>query len=79
MHIRVYNRGWVFTRNGVLLPDAVKLASVAAVKSLCLDFGAVDIGYRISTGKAAVFEVNTAPGIEGTTLKKYAAALKVLI
>jgi glutathione synthase/RimK-type ligase-like ATP-grasp enzyme len=38
---------------------------------LGLDFGAVDIGHRIIDNKVFVFEVNTAPGIEGTTLQRY--------
>jgi glutathione synthase/RimK-type ligase-like ATP-grasp enzyme len=40
-----------------------------------LDFGAVDIGHRLIDNQFFVFEVNTAPGLEGTTLDKYAKAI----
>ena len=42
---------------------------------LGLDFGAVDIGHRLIDNKLFVFEINTAPGITGTTLDNYAKAI----
>jgi glutathione synthase/RimK-type ligase-like ATP-grasp enzyme len=42
-----------------------------------LDFGGVDIGWNQRHG-AAVFEVNTAPGIEETSLQAYVEAFKTL-
>ena len=50
---------------------AIRKLAVRAVEALGLDFGAVDIGRDISD-KLFVFEVNTAPGIEGGTLVAYA-------
>jgi hypothetical protein len=38
---------------------------------LHLDFGAVDVGWNEHHGEATIYEVNTAPGLEGTTLEKY--------
>jgi hypothetical protein len=69
--IRNAAAGWVFCRNEVECPAAVTDAAVRAVSALGLDFGAVDIGYNRHSGLAAVFEVNTAPGLEGTTLDRY--------
>jgi hypothetical protein len=67
--------GWVFCRNEVDTPDCVIEAAVRAVSALGLDFGAVDVGYNRHQDKACVFEVNTAPGLEGTTLDRYYYAL----
>ena len=50
---------------------AIRKLAARAVQALGLDFGAVDIG-SASKGKFFVFEVNTAPGIEGGTLVAYA-------
>ena len=74
--IRNASNGWVYCRGGVQAPDCVVVAAVRAVDSLGLDFGAVDIGYNKHRGDAAVFEVNTAPGLEGTTLDKYYEAFR---
>lgn len=73
-YIRNHKQGWVFVREGVELPQEVKEEAVRAIKSLSLDFGAVDICYT-SSGEACVFEVNTAPGIMGTSLERYKQAL----
>lgn len=50
--------------------------SKKAVSSLSLDFGAVDVIVR-RNGEVKVLEVNTAPGLEGTTLQKYKEAFEV--
>lgn len=65
--------GWVFSRTDVRdLPDVRQLA-LRAVAALGLDFGAVDIVY--ADGLCYVLEVNTAPGLAGTTLVKYGNAV----
>lgn len=76
--IRNFDRGWVFARDGVSAPEGVISQSLAAVRALGLDFGAVDVGWTEKTQTATVYEVNTAPGVEGTTLQKYAAKIKAL-
>jgi len=73
--IRNTPNGWVFCREGVECPEVVIEQARAAIKSLNLDFGAADIGYTRRNSRATVYEVNTAPGIEGTTLRKYAGAI----
>lgn len=69
-YIRSHDHDWVFCREGVNAPEAVKEAAEQALNALGLDFGAVDIGYHPDFG-VAVYEVNTAPGIEGQTLNCY--------
>jgi RimK-like ATP-grasp domain len=78
MYIRSNKRGWKFNRK-VIIPQDVLDQAVKAVKALCLDFGAVDVGYKSDENKAYVFEVNTACGLEGTTLIKYTEAFKKAI
>jgi hypothetical protein len=69
--IRSHNHGWVFCRNGIVTPpDCVIEEAYRAVAALNLDFGAVDVCLT-KQGEPVVFEVNTAPGLEGTTLTKY--------
>jgi len=69
--IRNAHAGWVFCRSGVDAPAAVRTSSISAVAALGLDFGGVDVGWNQHGETASVYEVNTAPGIEGTTLDKY--------
>jgi len=73
-YISSMEHGWVFTRTEVPeVPGVIRLAQ-AAVAALDLDFGAVDI--MSFEGRSYVLEVNTAPGLAGTTLVKYGNALR---
>lgn len=74
--IRNHHNGWVFCRQNINYPLVVKEACIDAVNTLGLDFGAVDVGYRKADNKVFVFEINTAPGLENTTLAKYASKFK---
>lgn len=73
--IRNHGNGWVYARNDVELPEAVATESIAAVDCLGLDFGAVDVCTSLD-GQVYVFEVNTAPGLTGTTITKYKEAFQ---
>lgn len=78
--VRSWGNGYVFCRDNMTPPPQEALdASIAAVKALGLDFGGVDILVKeqVKEGqqRVAVLEVNSAPGIEGTTLDKYAEAI----
>jgi hypothetical protein len=80
MQIRSHGNGWIFARSNVELPDAVRSAAIAAVNALGLDFGAVDIGAKRSLQEVAVFEVNTAPGLDGdTTFNAYVEYFRGLV
>jgi len=76
-YIRSYGNGWIFAREGVECPESGAIAAIDAVEALELDFGAVDIGVH-RHGHACVYEVNTAPGIEGTSHERWAEALASL-
>ncbi|MNV71557.1 Ribosomal protein S6--L-glutamate ligase [compost metagenome] len=58
-----------------MVPVIIQHAAVDACEVLGLDFGAVDVALG-KDGKVYVFEVNTAPGIEGTCLEAYVNAFK---
>lgn len=76
LDIRNHNNGWVFCRTDINYPLVVKEACIDAVNTLGLDFGAVDVGFRKKDNKVFIFEINTAPGLEKTTILKYAQAIK---
>ncbi len=73
--IRNACNGWVFCRDDVDCPESLMGLAIRAVSVCGLDFGAVDIGYNRDKETGYVFEVNTAPGVEGTTLDKYFEAI----
>lgn len=69
--IRSHNNGWIFTRSGIEPPPHVRHVALSAIAQLGLDFGAVDVIWNQRQQTAYVLEVNTAPGLEGTTVEKY--------
>ena len=73
--VRNHSNGWVFAREDVELPPPVAAEALKAVAAFFLDFGAVDVLWNANRQTAYVCEVNTAPGLEGTTLDRYAEAL----
>lgn len=76
--IRNHHNGWIYARSDVQLPETVATESIKAVQALGLDFGAVDV-CTDREGKVFVFEVNTAPGLHGTTLQKYTETIRSLL
>lgn len=74
--IRNHTNGWVYCHDNVQCPSIAVDNAIRAVAVLGLDFGAVDVGYNDNNEAACVYEVNTAPGLEGTTLEKYREALE---
>ena len=77
--VRNLANGYIFQRENINVPEDVKIKSLRAVESIGLDFGAVDVVYNGHQERAYVLEINTAPGLVGTTLENYAAALRNLI
>ncbi len=75
--------GYVFARNNLSIPDGVlslcKAQAERAVVGLGLDFGAVDVIYNEHRNTAYVLEVNTSPGLEGSTVTNYANMLRSMI
>lgn len=74
--IRNLSGGFIFGREGVSLPDVALDTAAEAVASLGLDFGAVDLIWNERSNTYYVLEVNTAPGLSGTTLVKYTEAIQ---
>jgi hypothetical protein len=72
--IRNLAGGWIFGIKDVNIPYEIKHTCVEAVRALGLDFGAVDI-LQTPNGKGWVLEVNTACGLEGTTVDRYVHAI----
>lgn len=74
--IRNYDNGFTFAREGLDLaePTVQRVIEQAklAVRALGLTFGAVDVVVQSNRERSVyVLEVNTAPGMEGTTLERY--------
>lgn len=77
--IRTHHHGFIYAREGVeALPYHRRLCEVATevVSQLGLDFGAVDLIYNAKKDAIYALEVNTAPGLEGTTLTAYVSAIR---
>jgi hypothetical protein len=75
--IRSHSNGWIFAREGISVSDSMRECAISAVSALGLDFGAVDM-LLDEEGVPKILEVNTAPGLEGTTLEKYTSAINNL-
>lgn len=71
--VRAHRLGWKLSYVGGC-GDPAKQAARDAVRSLLLDFGAVDVGI-LASGTPIVLEVNTCPGLEGGTLEMYATSI----
>jgi hypothetical protein len=69
--IRNHHNGFIFARNDIEVPASAKEQAIEAVNLAGLDFGAVDVIYNHHRKIAYVLEINSAPGLEGTTLDNY--------
>lgn len=77
--VRNHDNGFIFMREGVTpdtVPTAVIQNSLAVVQCTGLDFGAVDVIWNSTHDKAYVLEVNSSPGMSGTTLDNFCAAVQ---
>lgn len=73
--VRNLSNGYVYTRDGVVPPNGLDTLAINAVAAVGYSYGAVDIIYNEKQNKCYVLEVNSRPGLMGTTLEKYAKAL----
>lgn len=69
--IRNHAGGFIFQKEGFQVDEKVIDESVKTVLVCGLDFGAVDVIWNNFQQKAYVLEVNTAPGLEGSTITNY--------
>jgi hypothetical protein len=70
--VRNLANGFVFQRNGIEVPEVVRQVArdtLLAVEGLT--FGAVDVIFNERANRAYALEINTAPGLEGTTVDDY--------
>lgn len=69
--VRNLQNGFIYARENVNPPQQVLDAARQVLLSTGLDFGAADVIWNNRHQRAYVLEVNTAPGLEGTTLTDY--------
>ena len=72
--IRNHQNGWVYCREDITEPDDLRTQALRAATAVGIKHGAVDVIYNQHKNKCYVLEINSAPGIEGTTLEKYVDA-----
>jgi glutathione synthase/RimK-type ligase-like ATP-grasp enzyme len=69
--VRNHANGFNFVRGDCNPPDAVTDVACKALGASGLDFGAVDVIWNERQQRAYVLEINSAPGLEGTTVTDY--------
>jgi glutathione synthase/RimK-type ligase-like ATP-grasp enzyme len=74
--VRSHVNGFIFARDGVVVPDDVNDQAKLIFDASGLDFGAVDVIYNRKQASAYCLEINTGPGLEGQTIQKYAEAFR---
>ena len=77
--VRNLKGGFIYANQNIEVADRAKKQAIIAVKTLGLDFGAVDVIYNKRHDKSYVLEVNTACGLSGTTLDKYVEIFKEFV
>lgn len=75
-NVRSHANGFIFVRNDVELPADAETQALRAFRASGLDFGAIDVVFNARSGLATVLEINTAPGLTGTTVENYARAFR---
>lgn len=73
--IRNTANGYVFCREDVVPPPGIQELAIKAAKVSGSDFQGVDIGFNEKKNLLFVIEVNSGPGMEGTTVEEYANAI----
>lgn len=73
--VRNIHGGWVYAREGRELPSNAADISLVLMNTLGLDFGAVDVCI-LKNGDVRVLEINSACGLEGSTIDSYARAFR---
>lgn len=77
--VRNLDGGFIYKRNDIEAPQCVLDVATKCMSYFDLDFGAVDVIYNKKSNKAYALEINSAPGLEGTTVLNYATAFKEMI
>ncbi len=69
--VRNLDNGFVYARDNVVAPKDVTNQAKLLIQCTSLDFGAIDIIFCERDERAYVLEVNTAPGLAGSTVQSY--------
>lgn len=77
--VRNVANGYVYTRDNIVAPEDLQDLAINAVKACGYAYGACDIIYNEKQNKCFVLEVNSRPGLMGTTLENYAHAIKGML
>lgn len=77
--VRNLRNGFIFKRYDIDPPQDVLDQARKAITVVGLDFGAVDVIWNSYEKKAYVLEINTAPGLEGTSVQDYKAGFDKLL
>ncbi len=73
--VRNMVNGYVYCRDDLATPTGIQELAVGAVRACGYQYGAVDIVYNEKNNRLAVLEVNSRPGLLGTTVDNYVNAL----
>lgn len=73
--IRNANNGYVYCRDGINPPDGLHDVAIRAVAACGYSYGAVDVIYNERNNQLYALEVNSRPGLMGTTITKYVSSL----
>lgn len=75
--IRNHQNGWIYARENIHEPEGLRQLALDACAAIGLwsGAGAVDIIWNEYENRCYVLEINSAPGIQGTTCKKYSAKI----
>lgn len=79
--VRSHDNGFIFQRDGTPQSQGYGKACAQALLAMRvsgLNFGGVDVIYNTRQDKAYCLEINTAPGIEGTTVVRYKDAFNAM-
>lgn len=77
-HVWNLDGGYVFARNNIRHPESADEQSIKALEALGLLYGAVDL-IEDEEGNIFVLEINTAFGIDGSTLNRFGDKLQEYI
>jgi hypothetical protein len=73
--IRNLHNGYIYSREGITPPEDLQGQATRAVAACRYQYGAVDIIWNEKQNKSYVLEVNSRPGLMGTTVERYADAI----
>lgn len=77
--IRNHGNGFIFQRQNLQIPNAVRECATKCLEAVGLDFGAVDVIWNDRQQRAYALEVNTACGLEGQTIEDYANYFRSIV